>query len=83
VTNITVSATFIQTTLSSTSWKVNDISNYSLTISPLPKVSYLKITLPSFISEQLTAKSSSTYSLLVNSVSYNAELVQTGNSGIF
>lgn len=62
--NISVLALTLTSSLFLSNWQVNTNNNYTLTLKTIPKVGYLNIIPPSFITTQLTATSSSSTSTL-------------------
>ena len=75
--SVSVLATPLQSTLSVSSWRVNAVSNYNLWIAPNSQTGYLGITLPTFITSQLSSSSVS-YVLYVNNAISNTNLQSSG-----
>jgi len=78
-TSITVSvvATQLQSSLALSSWKVSTPSSYNLWIAPISQSGYIGISLPSYITLQLT-NSSASYTFNVNGVVTNVSLQGSG-----
>lgn len=71
--SVSIVATSLQSALSVSSWKVNAISNYNLWIAPNSQAGYIGITLPTFITTQLS-NSSVSYVLYLNGAASNTNL---------
>lgn len=76
--SVSIIATPLQSSLTLSSWKVSTPSNYILWIAPTPQSSYIGISLPSYITSQLTNSSSPNYTLTLNGVVSNISLQVNG-----
>ncbi len=75
--SVSVLATSLQSSLSVSSWKVNDVSNYNIWISPNSQTGFIGITLPTFIASQLKSSLGS-YILYINSAISSTILQSSG-----